>query len=101
MPTVSLQAQLRQAKRQLAEQSAAHKIALDAAEKAATQHKASAAYNLDIANKAKNELDQAHALLDALPNAIPRQGSNPGDWRGPTEHALATRLAAWLATNRN
>lgn len=44
----------------------------------------------------KAELDQAHALIDALPGSIPRK-SEPGEYGQQTTHALMTRLAAWLA----
>lgn len=44
----------------------------------------------------KAELDQAHALIDALPGSIPRQ-SETGEYGQRTTYALMTRLAAWMA----
>lgn len=38
------------------------------------------------------ELDQMHALLDALPNALPKR--DDGTYRN---HTAMTRLASWLA----
>jgi hypothetical protein len=46
--------------------------------------------------ESKAELEQAHALIDALPGSIPRQ-SEPGEYGQRTQHALMTRLAAWMA----
>lgn len=53
-------------------------------------------YTTKSRDDAQAELNQAHALLDALPNAIPRQ-SDPNEYGGRTNHALATRIGAWLA----
>jgi len=58
--------------------------------------KRTADYSTKSRDEAQAELNQAHALLDALPNAIPRQ-SEPGEYGGRTNHALATRIGAWLA----
>ena len=42
------------------------------------------------------EIEQVHALLDALPNAVPRKGA-PSEYGSQVNHSLLTRLAAWIA----
>lgn len=61
------------------------------AERAASTH----AYVNKAKEVAEAELAQMHALLDALPNAIPRKPESADGYVQP--HPCSTRLSAWLA----
>lgn len=84
--------------------------ALDQAQESAAEHRAHAAkLEKELASakstsdswykqltEAKNEVDQVHHLMDALPNAPARKGA-ANEYGSAPQFALMTRLAAWMA----
>ncbi len=93
---VSVTEQLAQLKLDTAAEAVAAKQKIEQLEKAVESAKSTNGYHQTQAKDALEELNQAHALLDALPNAIPRKAP-PTEYGHQQQHTIATRMAAWMA----
>ncbi len=104
---VSVTEQLAQLKLDAAAEAVAAKQKIEQLEKAVESAKSTNGYHQTQAKDALEELNQAHALLDALPNAIPRKAP-PTEYGHPCRHArrdcvllLMAVFGRWsLARNR-
>lgn len=76
---------------------AAQQQLLDRTAKERDSEKSSKEYNGRELEKARAELDQMHALLDALPQPILRKPEPSDSCAYPQPFTAATRLSAWLA----
>jgi hypothetical protein len=74
-----------------------HAAAIDKLDKEMKSCQSTRDYHSTNAQTAQNELAQLHALLDALPGALPRESPNPDNKYSDTKHSAMTRLASWLA----
>ncbi len=93
---VSVTEQLAKLKLDAAAEAAAARQNIEQLEKAVESAKSSNGYYQTQAKDAQSELEQAHALLDALPNSIPRKAP-PTEYGHQQQHTIATRMAAWMA----
>lgn len=75
----------------------AHAAAIDKLEKELKSCQSTRDYHSTQLKTATDELAQLHALLDALPGALPRESPNPDNKYSDTKHSAMTRLASWLA----